>query len=93
MGDLDEKVTEAVEHSAESRLNSVVAILVAFAATFMALGNVKDGNIGQAMAQAQAKAGWLLGLAALFLATGVLFEVAGFLGWPLHPDRLMSWLS
>lgn len=38
----------------ESRLNTSIAALVAVSATFMALSNVKDGNIVQAMAQAQA---------------------------------------
>jgi len=41
------------ESPEESRLNTVVAALVAVLATIMALGNVKDGNIGQAMQQAQ----------------------------------------
>jgi hypothetical protein len=36
---------------------------------------------------------WLLAVAGVFLAFGVVFGVAGFLGLPLHPDRLMSWLS
>jgi DNA repair ATPase RecN len=47
MGDIDEK-------SRESRINTAVAVFVALSATFMALNNVKDGNIVQAMAQAQA---------------------------------------
>jgi hypothetical protein len=198
MGNLDEAVSEAVERSSGSHLNSIVAMLVAIAATCMALDNVKDGNIGQGMAQAQAKMvdtwsyyqaksmkqnlaeatldellalnastpgkggtsaemdkritsyrekiarydrekaavkteaegyqhqydalnqrddqfdlsdaafslaiallgvtaltqkRWLLGLASFFLAVGLLFGLAGFLQWPLHPDRLMSWLS
>jgi chromosome segregation ATPase len=200
MGDLDETVTEAVERAAaaESRLNSIVAILVALGATFMALSNVKDGNIGQAMAQAQSQTldawnyyqaksmkqnlaeatldellalkavnegresavalldprieaaranvarydkekneikaqaegyqqkydelnlhddqfdlsdaamsvsiallgvtaltrkRWLLGVAGVFLSFAVFFGVAGFLGWRIHPDVLMSWLS
>ena len=54
MGDIDEKITEAVEHARESRLNSAIAALVAISATLMALNNVKDGNIVQAMQQAQA---------------------------------------
>ena len=54
MGEIDETVTEAVEKARESRLNTIVALFVALAATFMALSNVKDGNIVQAMAQAQA---------------------------------------
>ena len=196
MGDLDETVTQAVEHARQSRLNSIVAVLVALAATCMALGNIKDGNVGQAMAQAQEKTvdtwsyyqakgtkqniaeatydqltalkattggranpeldkkieqyreqavryekekavikaeaegyqksyddlnlhddqfdlsdaafsvaiallgvtaltqkRWLLGLAAMFLAVGVIFGLAGFLGWTIHPDGVMSWMS
>jgi len=56
VGDLDERITEAVEQARESRLNSVIALCVAVAATLMALDNIKDGNVGQAMAQAQAHA-------------------------------------
>jgi hypothetical protein len=56
MGDVDEKVQEAVESAGESKMNRWIALLVAVAATVMALGNVKDGNIVQAMAQAQARA-------------------------------------
>ena len=54
MGEIDEKITEAVEKAHDSRLNTVIAALVALSATFMALNNVKDGNIVQAMQQAQA---------------------------------------
>ncbi len=54
MADVSDTINEAVEHASESRLNSVIALLVAIAATFMALCNVKDGNIVQAMQQAQA---------------------------------------
>ena len=198
MTELDEAVTEAVERAAESRLNSIVAVLVAIAATCMALGNVKDGNVTQAMGQAQARmvdawsyyqakgtkenvaqatldelialeaalpakafdrAGitrriadyrdqvakyakekdaikaeaegyqrqydglnqhddqfdlseasfsvaiallgvtaltqkrWLLGFATAFLGIGLLFGLAGFFGWSIHPDAIMSWLS
>jgi glucose/arabinose dehydrogenase len=197
MGELDEKITEAAEHARGGALNSLVAALVALAATAMAIDNVKDGNIGQAMAQAQAKAvdtwsyyqakstkenlaeatldqlqtlralnmppdnavavdkrietyqasvaryekekaaikteaegyeqeytalnqrddqfdlsdaafslaiallgvsvltqrKWLVGMAGVFLAVGFVFGAAGFFNWPLHPDRLMSWLS
>lgn len=198
MGDLDEAVSSAVEQASDSRLHSVIAVLVALAATLMALDNIKDGNITQAMAQAQTHAvdawsfyqakstkqnlaeativqlqalrattgsgsagladldkriatyqghaaryeqekadikaqaegyqreydrlnlhddqfdlsdaglsvaiallgvtaltrkRWLLGLAGLFLLVGVTFALAGFLGWLLHPDALMSWLS
>jgi hypothetical protein len=56
MGDLDETISSAVEQARESRLNSIVAILVALAATLMGLGNIKDGNITQAMAQTQTRA-------------------------------------
>jgi uncharacterized protein DUF4337 len=55
MGDLDERVNEAIDRAAEPRLNSVIAVAVALVATFIALSNVKDGNIGQRMAQAQAQ--------------------------------------
>src|SRR3954454_515793 len=54
MSDIAETVNEEVEKGRESRLNSMVAIAVSITATFMALCNVKDGNIVQAMAQAQA---------------------------------------
>ena len=121
MGELDEKVTEAAERGQGHLLNSIVAVMVALAATAMAIDNVKDGNVGQAMAQAQAKAvdndqfdlsdaafslaiallgisvltkrRWLIGMAGIFLAVGFVFSAAGFFNWPLHPDRIMSWLS
>ena len=54
MGEIDEKISEALEKARESRLNTAIAAFVALAATFMALNNVKDGNIVQAMQQAQA---------------------------------------
>jgi hypothetical protein len=47
-------VNDATEHARESKLNSSVAILVAMTAVMMALCNIKDGNIVQAMTQAQA---------------------------------------
>jgi uncharacterized protein DUF4337 len=56
LGDLDETVSSAIEQAKESRLNSVIALCVAIAATLMAIDNIKDGNIGQAMAQAQSHA-------------------------------------
>jgi len=197
MGELDEAVGGAIDAGRDSRLNSIIAALVAIAATLMALDNIKDGNVTQAMAQAQAHAvdawsyyqakstkqniaeatvdqlqalraapanaasaadldrkiasyqgqvaryekekndvkaqaegyqseydrlnlhddqfdlsdagfsvaiallgvtaltrkRWLLGVAGVFLFVGVLFALAGFFGWSLHPDRLMSWLS
>ena len=56
MSDIGDTVTEAVENAHDSRLNTWVAGCVAVTATVMALCNVKDGNIVQAMAQAQARA-------------------------------------
>jgi len=56
VSEIAETVGEAVEHAHESRLNSIVAACVAVTATFMALCNIKDGNIVQAMEQAQTKA-------------------------------------
>ena len=55
MSDLAETVNEAIEKASESRLHSLIAILVATTATFMALCNVKDGNVVQAMAQDQSR--------------------------------------
>ena len=55
MSDIADKIQETVEQSGESRLNGMVALFVAVVATFMALCNVKDGNVVQAMQQAQAK--------------------------------------
>lgn len=61
MSDLSDTVGEAVEKANEgghedagSNLNGLVAISVAMVATFIAVCNVKAGNIGQAMQQAQA---------------------------------------
>src|SRR3954470_1395273 len=54
MGEIDETISEALDKARESRLNTVIAALVAVTATLMALNNVKDGNIVQAMQQAQA---------------------------------------
>src|SRR5213592_3707341 len=56
MSDISDTINEAVERGSDSRLNSIIAALVAIAATFMALCNVKDGNLVQGMAQAQANA-------------------------------------
>jgi len=198
VADLDEAVSGAVEQGRDSRLNSVIALFVAIAATLMALDNIKHGNVGQAMAQAQnhavdawsyyqakstkqniaeatadslqmlrvttgatgpaaaeldkkigdykaqvaryekekgeikaqaegyqaeydrlnlhddqfdlSDAGfsvaialmgvsaltrkrWLLALGVVFFTIGIVFGLAGFREWGLHPDRLMSWLS
>lgn len=56
MSEIGDTVSEAVENAHGSRLNTRVAACVAVTATFMALCNVKDGNIVQAMEQAQTKA-------------------------------------
>jgi len=58
MSEIDETISEAVEKARESHdgLNNLIAVLVALLATFMALCNIKDGNIVQAMSQDQAKA-------------------------------------
>jgi hypothetical protein len=55
MSEIGETIQEAIEHAHKSRLNSIVALLVAVSATFMALCNVKDGNIVQGMEEAQAR--------------------------------------
>jgi hypothetical protein len=54
MSDIADVVGDAVEKGKESRLNTMVAVAVSLSATFTALCNVKDGNIVQAMQQAQA---------------------------------------
>lgn len=59
MSDISEKISELVENSKESnlnesRLNSKIAIIVAISASLMAIFNIKDNNIVQAMSQAQA---------------------------------------
>ncbi|HSC36947.1 MAG TPA: DUF4337 domain-containing protein [Chitinophagaceae bacterium] len=56
MSEIDETITESVEQaqSGKSKINTLVAIFVSVTATFMALCNVKDGNVVQAMSQAQA---------------------------------------
>ena len=55
MSDIAEKIQETVEQTDGSHLNGMIALFVAIVATFMALCNVKDGNVVQAMQQAQAK--------------------------------------
>ena len=56
--ELSEQIKEAVEHAEHkaSGLGNTVAILVALAATFVALVSVKDRNTTLHMDQAQAKA-------------------------------------
>ena len=56
MNEIADSIQETVEQSRDSRLNGVIALFVAVVATFMALCNVKDGNVTQAMQQSQAKA-------------------------------------
>jgi hypothetical protein len=56
MPDINETIQEPIEDAGKKKINSRVALFVAIAATFMALCNVKDGNIVQAMSQAQAHA-------------------------------------
>jgi len=56
MSDVAEVTQDAVEKGQGSTLSTVAAVMVALTATFMALCNVKDGNVTQAMAQAQTKA-------------------------------------
>jgi hypothetical protein len=56
MSDIAETIQNPIQDANKSRINSLVAIFVAITATFMALCNVKDGNIVQAMSQAQAHA-------------------------------------
>ncbi len=53
MSELADAVGEAVEKGSESKLNTMIAAFVAVTATFLALCNVKDGNIVQAMSSAQ----------------------------------------
>ena len=53
---LDKVQDDVQDHAAESRFNGYIALFVAVVATFMALCNVKDGNVVQAMQQSQAKA-------------------------------------
>ena len=56
MTDVAEAADSAVGSAEHSALNTVIALLVSISATFLALCNIKDGNIVQAMAQAQANA-------------------------------------
>lgn len=56
MSELDEAINESLEHAKESRLNSKIAMFVALTATFMAICNIKGGNIVQNMSKAQSRA-------------------------------------
>ena len=53
MSELVENIQEALEKARESRLNTMVAAFVALTATFMAISNVKSGNVVQGMTKAQ----------------------------------------
>src|SRR5437868_12029697 len=54
MSDIGDAIQEPIAEASKSKINSRVALFVALTATFMALCNVKDGNIVQSMSQAQA---------------------------------------
>src|ERR1051325_11793801 len=56
MADISETIQQPLEAASKSRINALVALFVAITATFMAICNVKDGNIVQAMDQSQAHA-------------------------------------
>ena len=76
MSDLADTVSEAIDKADEgggSNLNGLIALSVAVVATFAALCNVKGGNIGQAMQQAQANVvdGW-----AYYQAKGTKLNIA-----------------
>jgi hypothetical protein len=54
MSEISETIQEPIEQATKNKINSRVALFVAITATFMALCNVKDGNIVQNMSLAQA---------------------------------------
>ena len=58
MSEISDKAQETVEKASEGggSFTNIIALLVAISATFMAICNVKDGNIVQGMMQAQANA-------------------------------------
>jgi coenzyme F420-reducing hydrogenase alpha subunit len=56
VSEIEDAARDAVERSPDSKLNAWIGVMVAVSATMMALGNIKDGNIGQAMSQAQVQA-------------------------------------
>lgn len=53
MSEIADAAGEAIEKGTDSKLNAIIAACVAVTATFLALCNVKDGNIVQAMSVAQ----------------------------------------
>jgi hypothetical protein len=54
MTEVTEKISETIEHAAESKLNSMIALIVAISASLLAIFNIKANNIVQNMSQAQA---------------------------------------
>lgn len=56
MSELTHVAEESVERRAGDRLNSAIALLVALTATVLALVNIKDGNVVQAMSVARTQA-------------------------------------
>jgi hypothetical protein len=54
MSEVEDAAKEVLESNSFS-LNPWIAMTVAITATFMAIGNIKDGNIVQSMAQAQSR--------------------------------------
>ena len=55
MSELGETIEDAIEEAGKSRLGTIVALLVALAATFVALAGVKDRNLTLRMTRAQTK--------------------------------------
>jgi len=55
MADVKDAADKALEQAAQDKLNRTISIVVAISATFLSVANVKDGNIVQAMARAQAE--------------------------------------
>lgn len=56
MSELTGEVEQSFDRRADDRLHSTIAILVALTATLMALCNIKDGNVVQAMSVARSRA-------------------------------------
>ena len=56
MSEIEDAAKDVIDRSPDSKMNAWIGLLVAITATLMAIGNIKDGNVGQAMSQAQAKA-------------------------------------
>ncbi|MDE3246881.1 MAG: DUF4337 domain-containing protein [Acidobacteriota bacterium] len=58
MSEISDKTQETLDQATEGggHFTNIIAMLVALSATFMAICNVKDGNIVQGMMQAQANA-------------------------------------